>query len=77
MTTKNVKHIYGNGSQIVYVRLTADKGKVLTNGVKEWNCVDVFADDVENWHEVDAPIIGDEDATETDYLNALAELGVQ
>lgn len=77
MTTKNVKHILGDGTEIAYVRLTADEGKVLTDGTNEWNCVDVLAEDVEKWSEIDAPIIDDEDATETDYLNALAELGVQ
>lgn len=77
MTIKNVKHILGDGTEIAYVRLTADEGKVLTDGTNEWNCVDVLAEDVEKWSEVDAPIVDDEDATEADYLNALAELGVQ
>lgn len=77
MTTKNVKHILGDGTEIAYVRLIADGGKVLTDGTNEWNCVDVLPDEVGNWSETDAHIVDDEDATETDYLNALAELGVQ
>lgn len=76
MTTKNVKHILGDGTEIAYVRLTADDGKVLTDGTSEWNCVDVLPEDVDKWSEIDAPIVDDEDATEADYLAALAELGV-
>ena len=77
MTTKNVKHILGDGTEISYIRLTADRSKALTDGTNEWNCVDVLAEDVEKWSEVDAPIVDDEDATEADYISALAELGVQ
>ena len=76
MTTKNVKHILGDGTEIDYVRLTADEGKVLTDGTSEWNCVDVLPEDVDKWSEIDAPIVDDEDATEADYIAALNELGV-
>lgn len=76
MTTKNVKHILGDGTEIDYVRLTADEGKVLTDGTSEWNCVDVLPEDVDKWSEIDAPVLEDEDATEADYLTALNELGV-
>ena len=76
MTTKNVKHILGDGTEIDYVRLTADEGKVLTDGDFEWNCVDVLPEDVDKWSEIDVPIVDDEDATEADYLAALNELGV-
>lgn len=76
MTTKNVKHIYGDGTEIAYVRLTADEGKALTDGTSEWNCVDVTPEDVGKWIEIDAPIVDDEEATEADYLAALNELGV-
>lgn len=76
MTTKNVKHIHGDGTEIAYVRLTADEGKVLTDGTSEWNCVDVLPEDVGKWSEIDAPAPEDEDATESDYLAALNELGV-
>ena len=76
MTTKNVKHIHGDGTEIDYVRLTADEGKALTDGTSEWNCVDVQPEDVGKWREIDAPIVDDEDATEADYLAALNELGV-
>lgn len=76
MTTKNVKHIYGDGTEIAYVRLAADEGKVLTDGTSEWNCVDVLPEDVGKWSEIDAPAPEDEDATEADYKAALAELGV-
>ena len=76
MTTKNVKHIYGDDTEIAYVRLTADEGKMLTDGTSEWNCVDVLPEDVGKWSEIDAPAPEDEDATEADYLAALNELGV-
>ena len=76
MITKNVKHILGDGTEIDYVRLTADEGKVLTDGTSEWNCVDVLPEDVDKWSEADVPIVDDEDATEADYLAALNELGV-
>lgn len=75
MTTKNVKHILGSGEEIDYIRLTADEDKVLTDGTNEWNCVDVLPADVDKWNEKDAPV-NDEDATEADYIAALAELGV-
>ena len=76
MTTKNVKHIYGDGTEIDCVRLTADAGKALTDGTNEWNCVDVLPEDVGKWSEIDAPIPEDADATEADYIAALAKQGV-
>lgn len=76
MTTKNVKHILGDGTEIAYVRLTADEGKVLTDGTSEWNCVDVLPEDVDKWSEIDVPAPEDEDASEADYIEALNELGV-
>ena len=75
MTTKNVKHIYGDGTEIDYIRLTAYEGKALTDGISEWNCVDVLTKDVDKWSEIDAPS-EDEDANEADYLAVLNELGV-
>lgn len=76
MTTKNVKHILGDGTEIAYVRLTADDGKVLTDGTSEWNCVDVLPEDVDKWSEIDAPIIEDEIATAEDYAEQLERFGV-
>lgn len=76
MVTKDVKHIYGDGTEIDYIRLTADRGKALTAGTSEWNCIDVLPENVSKWSEIDAPIVDDEDATEADYLVALNELGV-
>lgn len=52
-------------------RLVADEGKILTNGEIQTSCADV--DTVDGWEEIDNP---EENATENDYLNALAELGV-
>ena len=70
MTTKDVKHIYGNGSEIVYVRLIADDNKVLTDGTNEWNCVDVLPDDVGKWSEIDAPA-ADEPISDTEALQII------
>lgn len=70
MTTKNVKHIYGDDTEIAYVRLIADKGKVLTNGTNEWNCVDVLPEDVGKWSEIDAPAM-DEPISDTEALQII------
>ena len=71
MTTKNVKHILGDGTEIDYVRLTADGGKVLTDGTSEWNCVDVLPEDVDKWSEIDTPV-PDEDITAEEALAIIA-----
>ena len=71
MTTKNVKHIYGDDTEIDYVRLTADEGKVLTDGTSEWNCVDVLPEDVDKWSEIDAPAPEDEEISDTEALNII------
>lgn len=71
MITKNVKHIYGNGTEIDYVRLTADEGKVLTDGTSEWNCVDVLPEDVDKWSEIDAPVLEDDEISDTEALNII------
>ena len=71
MITKNVKHIYGNGTEIDYVRLTADEGKVLTDGTSEWNCVDVLPEDVGKWSEIDAPAPEDDEISDTEALNII------
>ena len=76
MLTKNVKHIYGNGTEIDYIRIIADEGKAITDGTSKYNCVDVLSGDVSKWIEIDAPIVDDEEANEADYKAALAELGV-
>ena len=55
-------------------RLIADEGKALTNGEIITSCVDT--ESVEGWSEVDDPTDETDEATEQDYLNALAELGV-
>lgn len=70
MTTKNVKHIYGDDTEIAYVRLIADEGKVLTNGTNEWNCVDVLPEDVGKWSEIDAPAT-DEPISDTEALQII------
>ena len=70
MTTKNVKHIYGDGTEVDCVRLTADEGKVLTNGTNEWNCVDVLPEDVGKWSEIDAPVT-DEPISDTEALEII------
>lgn len=54
-------------------RLIADEGKALTNGEIITSCVDT--ESVDGWYEVDDPTDATDEATEQDYLNALAELG--
>ncbi len=71
MTTKNVKHILGDGTEIDYVRLTADEGKALTDGTSEWNCVDVLPEDVGKWSEIDAPVLEDDEISDTEALNII------
>lgn len=55
MTSKIVKHILGNGDEQTYTRLYADERKALTDGVNIYGCVDVDANDVANWTEIDEP----------------------
>lgn len=55
MTSKIVKHILGNGDEQTYTRLYADEGKALTDGTNIYGCVDVDANDVANWTEIDEP----------------------
>lgn len=57
-----------------YVRLVADDGKMLTNGLKSAYCIDVHKNDASNWIEVSDDT--DDEATESDYLEALNDLGV-
>lgn len=52
-------------------RLVADEGKILTNGEIQTSCADV--ETIDGWEEIDNP---EENATEQDLYNALAELGV-
>lgn len=54
------------------VRLIADENAILTDGITETIAVDVMLDEVDKWTEVN----GDNEATETDYINALERLGV-
>ena len=65
-----------NGVAHERILLTVAEGKALTNdgGVTVWNCIAV--DSADGWTEIDAPAPEDEDATESDYLAALNELGV-
>lgn len=54
------------------LRIVADDGKVLVKGDEVTTCKDV--ETAEGWEEID-DVEGE--ATEEDYLNALAELGVK
>lgn len=51
-------------------RLVADEGAILVKGDIETEVVDVMLNEVEQWTETSI-------ATETDYINALKELGVE
>lgn len=60
-----------------YVRLIADDGMAITNGTTVTTCVDVLAENVENWTDCDLPTDEEtEEATEADYQTALREMGV-
>ncbi len=53
--------VYAEGRrESAYVRLVADDGKALQKGEIVSPCVDVLADDVSNWVEIDAPAPEDE-----------------
>ena len=61
-----------------YVRLIADKGMAITNGDAVTVCVDVLAEDAQNWRDCKMPEAEDpEEATEADYQNSLREMGVR
>lgn len=54
------------------MRLIADENAILTDGTTETPAVDVMLDKVDLWHEINA----ETEATESDYINALEDLGV-
>lgn len=56
-------------------RLIANDGKVLTDGVNYYNCVDT--DNPDSFVEVDESPINSDEATTADLYEALAELGVE
>ena len=70
MTIKTVTRTYGNGTTESRILLTADEGKVLTNGTNEWNCVDVLPADVDKWSEIDASAT-DEPISDTEALQII------
>lgn len=53
------------------ILLTAAEGKALTNdgGVTTWNCIAV--DSTDGWAEIDAPVSGDEEISDTEALNII------
>lgn len=60
-----------NGVAHERILLTAAEGKALTNdgGVTVWNCVAV--DSVDGWAEIDAPVDGEDEITDTEALNII------
>ena len=61
-----------------YVRLIADEGMAITNGETVTVCVDVLAEDAQNWRDCEMPEAEDpEEATEADYQSALRDMGVE
>lgn len=60
-----------NGVAHERILLTAAEGKALTNdgGVTVWNCVAV--DSVDGWTEIDAPVDGDDEITDTEALSII------
>lgn len=61
-----------------YVRLIADEGMAITNGDTVTVCVDVLAEDANNWRDCDMPPVEEsEETTEADYQSALRDMGVR
>lgn len=60
-----------NGVAHERILLTAAEGKVLTNdgGVTAWNCVAV--DSVDGWVEIDTPVDGEDEITDTEALQII------
>lgn len=67
------KNTDGKGGSKLLQYYVADDGKVLSNGTDVVYAIPIESAD--GWTEVDAPA-EDENATEADYIAALAELGV-
>lgn len=53
-----------------YIRLVADEGKAITNGIKTADCIDILSADVENWYEIDAPQ-EEEEISDSDALSII------
>lgn len=60
-----------NGVAHERILLTAAEGKALTNdgGVTTWNCIAV--DSTDGWTEIDAPVDGGEEITDTEALQII------
>ncbi len=60
-----------NGVAHERILLTAAEGKALTNdgGVTTWNCIAV--DSTDGWTEIDAPVDGDNEITDTEALSII------
>ena len=60
-----------NGVAHERILLTAAEGKALTNdgGITVWNCIAV--DRTDGWAEIDAPVDGEEEITDTEALNII------
>ena len=76
MTTETILYKYGNGTTEEKIRIRSDDGKVLTNdnGKTVWYSIDV--DSTDGWEEITDTNQMDDDATESDYITALQDLGV-
>lgn len=68
------KNTDGKGDIELLQYYVADDGKMLSNGTDVACAIPIASAD--GWTEVDAPVSEDDEATEADYIAALAELGV-
>lgn len=70
--------VYEEGrTESKYIRLIADDGMAITNGNTVTVCVDVLKTDAHLWTDCALPPEESEtEATETDYQNALRDMGV-
>ncbi|MBO7251797.1 MAG: hypothetical protein J6V25_04130 [Oscillospiraceae bacterium] len=72
------EHLGEDCTESRYVRLIADDGMAITNGETVTVCVDVLAEDAQNWRDCEMPEAEDpEEATESDYQSALRDMGVE
>ena len=59
-----------------YIRLVAEEDKAITNGEIVTACIDILSADADKWTDCELPE-EEQEATEADYLAALAKLGVE
>ena len=73
---KDKRHLdHPKDGAIEAIEITAENGKVLYNPNVDGVWLSIAVDSVDGWTEIDEPN-ADEEATESDYITALQDLGV-